>query len=314
MSFHYVELCTEYGAEAPKEDDFWLAQRAAVTKLPAVGFATTTDIERALHPPDKQDVAARLLLSVQRLAYGLPVVSRGPEVVSTTSGCEGTFEVPPAVATEPVDALGGCGPSPAADCLKDWLCCTNGDIVGYPRHICCPPNTACAAKWKSAGDACVRKHPGAVKAKVEAPNSGLSASQIASLWKGTGGTTTTTTTTPASASTATAAGGRSAASSTLTITFSNSSLAVHGGIYVGGGSSSVAAAACPTGGNSAFSQVGQGGKVVVPLNFTISGAKVAVTCDPASGSVLLNSDRQASCFLYSTESGLPAPPVEIPCK
>ena len=77
MPFVYVEFCTEYNA-----DNFWMAQRAAVTVLPAVGFATTTDIERALHPPDKQDIAARLLLTLQRLAYGLPIVSRGPEVVT----------------------------------------------------------------------------------------------------------------------------------------------------------------------------------------------------------------------------------------
>ena len=41
--------------------DFWYAQRSALA-LPWTGFATTTDIQRALHPPDKQDVAARLLL------------------------------------------------------------------------------------------------------------------------------------------------------------------------------------------------------------------------------------------------------------
>merc|ERR1712046_391743 len=42
----------------------------------------TTDIQRALHPPDKQDVAKRMLLEVQRMAYGMPVISRGPELVS----------------------------------------------------------------------------------------------------------------------------------------------------------------------------------------------------------------------------------------
>ena len=82
LPFIYVELCTEYNADEPKESDFWMAQRSALT-LPATGFATTTDIQRALHPPDKQDVADRLLLSVQRLAYGLPVVSRGPTLVSS---------------------------------------------------------------------------------------------------------------------------------------------------------------------------------------------------------------------------------------
>jgi hypothetical protein len=70
------------GAEEPKEADFWMAQRSAL-KLDNVGFATTTDIERALHPPDKQDVASRLLLEIRRVVYGEAVVSRGPEVLST---------------------------------------------------------------------------------------------------------------------------------------------------------------------------------------------------------------------------------------
>ena len=43
----------------------------------------TTDIQRALHPPDKQDVADRLTLELRRLAYDATVVSRGPELVST---------------------------------------------------------------------------------------------------------------------------------------------------------------------------------------------------------------------------------------
>ena len=30
LPFFYVELCTEYGAEEPKENDFWMAQRAAL--------------------------------------------------------------------------------------------------------------------------------------------------------------------------------------------------------------------------------------------------------------------------------------------
>merc|ERR1712039_869262 len=83
LPFFYVELCTEYGAKEPKEADFWLAQRSALS-LPSVGFAVTTDIQRALHPPDKQDVAARLALEVKRVVYEEAVVSRGPEVVGTS--------------------------------------------------------------------------------------------------------------------------------------------------------------------------------------------------------------------------------------
>lgn len=52
-----------------KEKDFWeFGQRAAIT-LPKVGFATTTDIDKsALHPPDKQDIAPRMALEVERCA------------------------------------------------------------------------------------------------------------------------------------------------------------------------------------------------------------------------------------------------------
>merc|ERR1712046_111566 len=88
MPFFYVELCTEYGAAEPKESDFWLAQRAAL-ELPNTGFAVTTDVQRTLHPPNKQDVAARLALEVRRIAYGANIVSRGPELVSVKTTAEG---------------------------------------------------------------------------------------------------------------------------------------------------------------------------------------------------------------------------------
>ena len=83
LPFVYVELCTEYGAQQPKENDFWMAQRSALS-LPATGFATTTDIQRALHPPNKQAVADRLLLEVQRLTGSAVGASRGPELLSKT--------------------------------------------------------------------------------------------------------------------------------------------------------------------------------------------------------------------------------------
>ena len=54
LPFFYVELCMEYGVEEPKKKDVWMAQRAAA-KLPC-DYVTTTDIQRALHPPEKQDV------------------------------------------------------------------------------------------------------------------------------------------------------------------------------------------------------------------------------------------------------------------
>jgi hypothetical protein len=87
LPFVYVELCTEMDSEPSTKrpfEDFWAAQRAALA-LPSVGFAVTTDIQRATHPPDKQDVASRVALEVRRLAYHQPVVSRGPELVSVSS-------------------------------------------------------------------------------------------------------------------------------------------------------------------------------------------------------------------------------------
>lgn len=62
-------------------------------QLPITGFATTTDIERALQPSDKQDVAARLLLEIRRVVCGEAVVSRGPERVAASSPAAGTLVV-----------------------------------------------------------------------------------------------------------------------------------------------------------------------------------------------------------------------------
>ncbi len=78
--------------------------------------STTTDIQRALHPPDKQDVAARLTLAAQRIAYGQPVVSRGPELLGTTMSSTGKLVVTFSNATLSVHAgilvpaKGGCPP------------------------------------------------------------------------------------------------------------------------------------------------------------------------------------------------------------
>ena len=87
LPFVYVELSTEMGDEVTSkrpDEDFWAAQRTAL-QLPDTGFAVTTDIQRATHPPDKQDVATRLSLEVRRLAYHEDIVSRGPELVSARS-------------------------------------------------------------------------------------------------------------------------------------------------------------------------------------------------------------------------------------
>ena len=82
LPFVYVELDGQMHDEEPHDTvDFWAAQRAG-SDLLAVGFATTTDIQRGTHPPDKQDVAVRLALEVRRVALGERIVSRGPELLS----------------------------------------------------------------------------------------------------------------------------------------------------------------------------------------------------------------------------------------
>jgi hypothetical protein len=111
LSFIYVELCTQYSMPG-----FWAAQRAAL-RLGGVGFATTTDVQRELHPPDKQDVAARLLLELRRVAYAEPVVSRGPELLSHKTLANGSVTLQLSNSTLYVSAgiLTGC-----ATCKPKW--------------------------------------------------------------------------------------------------------------------------------------------------------------------------------------------------
>ena len=61
VPFVYVEM------DCAKES-FWLAQRSA-SALPAVGFATTVDINaHATHPPDKEVVSIRMAWELRRIA------------------------------------------------------------------------------------------------------------------------------------------------------------------------------------------------------------------------------------------------------
>eukprot|EP01050_Picozoa_sp_SAG11_P007893 SAG11_NODE_672_length_7812_cov_6.956308_4_plen_455_part_00 len=78
LPFVYVEM-----DQGPKgySQDFWLGQRNA-TSLANVGFAVTTDIQRALHPADKQDIASRLVLEVRRIAYNDSAIPTRPQVVA----------------------------------------------------------------------------------------------------------------------------------------------------------------------------------------------------------------------------------------
>lgn len=101
-----------------------------------------------------------------------------------------------------------------------------------------------------------------------------------------------------------------AASSTLTVTLSNASLSINRGVVVpppAGGCSS-------TGLSPAVAQVN--GASATPVPFTITGNTVAVKCKTGGGDkapVLINGDA-ATCFLYSSVSGLPAPPLALPCQ
>ena len=62
-----------------------------------------------------------------------------------------------------------------------------------------------------------------------------------------------------------------------------------------------------------MTQVNAAGKAVA-VPFTIHGRVLTVTCTPGTEKepVLVNGDA-STCFLYSGESGLPAPPLAIPC-
>ncbi len=76
-------------------DSGWAGVRAGQEKVvqtvPKTGLASTIDLGCALniHPPDKQDVAKRLALVAQHVAYGEPVVCNGPTFAKmTTNGSE----------------------------------------------------------------------------------------------------------------------------------------------------------------------------------------------------------------------------------
>ena len=281
LPFFYVELCTEYGAEEPKEPDFWLAQRQAL-KLPQTGFATTTDIQRALHPPDKQDVARRLLLEIRRIAYGEPVISRGPEIISNPS----PYDKPPQMlqcfkefpAADPANnvCLGeykdgkasGSAEDCAVACIADHLCLS---FVAY--HPATPgANTSCRFSHE-----------------CTSPTSHYNMDSYFVVDRASPG-----------------CGGGGGNRTSITVTFSNESLAVHPGILVA--NTTVCDSASPL--NGAVMAQGLPGSAPTPTPFTIDGAKVTIEC--RHGELLhINSD-YTTCFLYGPH-GLPAPPALLPC-
>jgi sialate O-acetylesterase len=122
LPFVYVELCHELGAAEPKERDFWQYGQRAALKLPFVGFATTTDVDKsALHPPDKQDIAPRLALEIQRLALGKNVVARGPELKSTAFSQASSQLTITLSNSSLVVRDGVVVPSPAAGCSNQTM-------------------------------------------------------------------------------------------------------------------------------------------------------------------------------------------------
>lgn len=83
VPFLFVQL-PGYGQDGPEPlecswADFREAQAAALS-LPLTGMVVTVDIgdEQDIHPRNKQDVAARLVLAAARIAYEIPLVHSGP--------------------------------------------------------------------------------------------------------------------------------------------------------------------------------------------------------------------------------------------
>ena len=71
---------------------------------------------------------------------------------------------------------------------------------------------------------------------------------------------------------------------------------------------------CTGGGHgNVVAQVSAAGGVE-PAPFTLDGDTLTVTCAPGTEQqpVLVNGD-DSTCFLYSKDSGLPAPPLSLPC-
>ena len=96
----------------------------------------------------------------------------------------------------------------------------------------------------------------------------------------------------------------------LTITLSNSSMVVHHGVVVPPPPEGCANQTYST----AVTQVVAGAKAPVKVPFKIVGDELVVEC--AKGTVeepvLINGDA-SDCFLYGSESGLPAPPLAVTC-
>ncbi len=87
--FLFVQLAG-FGPNASEPADYpWAELRqsqAAALALPQTGMAVAIDVGNAsdIHPTDKQDVAHRLALTAERVAYGENVIASGPTYQSMT--------------------------------------------------------------------------------------------------------------------------------------------------------------------------------------------------------------------------------------
>ena len=97
----------------------------------------------------------------------------------------------------------------------------------------------------------------------------------------------------------------------MVLKFSNDSLVVRAGIFVGSNDTCIA----ESGNNSAAMAVQMTSTEPVARNLAFSikdDGTMTVQCPPGVEALAINSD-QAQCFVYSQESGLPAPPIIVKC-
>ena len=314
LPFVYVELCHELGAAEPKERDFWQYGQRAALQLPKVGFATTTDVDKsALHPPDKIDIATRLNLEVRRLALGQPVIGRGPELVSvkydaaaselTISLSNSSLEVHQGVVVPP--PAGGCHvpstrafsstPAEVAEVAVNPLECFTESAPGarcfcnleYPVHL--PQDQSpesCAA-------ACLNSSADCVSFLFQHTVLNSTANPVCRL--------------------------------SHTCRYPTRKSSIFRG-YMRNcnkpGCGSCPPLPPPPPAPPAPPSLGPSGGVVMQFNgssfvsipFKIVGNLLVVKCTKGTEQepVLINGDA-ATCFLYSKDSGLPAPPLSLPC-
>jgi sialate O-acetylesterase len=90
LPFYFVQLANFMGPETEPAEADWAelreAQSFAAKTVPGTGMVVTIDIGTGdnIHPPNKQDVGARLALLALNRTYGRPVEDSGPVLESWT--------------------------------------------------------------------------------------------------------------------------------------------------------------------------------------------------------------------------------------